>query len=291
MTETANKKPAPWVGKKTLLIGSAVVALLFMWLLWPNGSAVDTGDIATFEARRGPLSITVLEGGNIHALDSHEFRSEIKTSSSMSGTKILNIIEEGYEVTEEDVKEGKILVELDSSKIKERIFSQEVEFQTDMAQYAEADESRAIQASENQSNTKEIRQQVRFALLDFEKFLGSSAARELLKERDLPYDVASLTAFEEKLERERIEGDDEIETPVETDSIANSARRGGLHEVPDPGRTRRRRSAADAPQTPGRLALRGKRTRARRGKLRRVKTPGREAVHDPVRPRKRTGGS
>lgn len=222
MTNPDKKKASPWVGKRALSIGSALT-LLLVWLLWPKGSGVNTADLATFEVRRGPLAITVLEGGNIHALNSHEFRSEIKTSSSSGGTKILSLIDEGYQVTDEDVKNGLILVELDSNNIKERIFSQEVEFQGDMAIYAEADEARAIQVSENQSAVKEIRQLVRFALLDFEKYLGSQAAHALLKARELPFDVESLAAYEGKLERHHAQGDDETAAQAEGDSITSSA--------------------------------------------------------------------
>ncbi|MFV1995689.1 MAG: hypothetical protein ACC661_09650, partial [Verrucomicrobiales bacterium] len=71
------KKGVPWAGKKTVAIGSGVLALL-LWILWPGDPSVDSLETATFEVRRGPLSIGVLEGGNVHALESHEFRSEIK---------------------------------------------------------------------------------------------------------------------------------------------------------------------------------------------------------------------
>ncbi len=211
--------------RKPLLAAGIAAVLMVAWLLRSGNSPLSGDDAATFEVRRGPLSISVLEGGNIHALESHEHRSVIKTSSSMSGTKILSIIEEGYEITEEDVKDGKILVELDSGKIKERIFSQEVEFQSDLAAYAETQENLAIQASENQSSIKDIRQQVRFSLLDFEKYLGTSAASELLKERELPYDVETLAAFEQDYEREMANGDDETgEAPkAQEETIADSA--------------------------------------------------------------------
>ena len=62
----------------------------------------------------------------------------------MSSIKILSIIPEGYLVTDEDVKEGKVLVELDSTEIKTRIQNHEIEFQTTVSNYIDADEGREI---------------------------------------------------------------------------------------------------------------------------------------------------
>ena len=41
-------------------------------------------------------------------------------------------------MTEEDVAEGKLLVELDSSEIRNRIVNQEISFQSTLASYTEA---------------------------------------------------------------------------------------------------------------------------------------------------------
>jgi hypothetical protein len=56
----------------------------------------------TFEVRRGNLDISVIEGGTVEALESQEIRCEVATG--YQGTKILKIVEEGYFVTEDDVK-------------------------------------------------------------------------------------------------------------------------------------------------------------------------------------------
>jgi len=64
---------------------------------WHNGGATTAG-AAAFAARRGPLNITVLEGGSIRAVDSQEIKCEVRVG--YQGIKILKIVEEGYEVIE-----------------------------------------------------------------------------------------------------------------------------------------------------------------------------------------------
>lgn len=164
---------------------------------------------AVFEAQRGDLVIDVLEGGNIHALESLEVRNKVKISA---GTKILSIIEEGYEVTEQDVKDGKVLVTLDSAPVEEQMVDHDVQFQETQASYAEAKQNIEVQASENTSEIKLVRQLARFALLDFEKFVGSKAAREILHALDLPYDAETLERFE-------AEADDMIRAAFDTEIL------------------------------------------------------------------------
>src|SRR5262245_23962206 len=95
-----------------LITGATVLLLLLIWI-FSGGKSTDKE--ITYAVKRGDLQISVLEGGSIEALESQEIRSEIKGS-----TKILKIVEEGYQVTEEDIKNGKVLVELESSEIKDK---------------------------------------------------------------------------------------------------------------------------------------------------------------------------
>ncbi len=189
------------MGKKTIfkivvplvLIGVALLA--FRGKIFPSGSGGAGDSEAVFTAQRGDLVIDVLEGGNIHAVQSLEIRNQVKINA---GTKILSIIDEGYEITSEDVADGKILVQLDSAPIDEEIVDHDVEFQETQAAYAEAKQNIEVQASESTSEIKLVRQVARFALLDFEKFVGNKAAREILQALDLPYDAGTLSKFEDE---------------------------------------------------------------------------------------------
>jgi len=112
-----------------LVLVLAIVAA-GVWFIWKRGTT-GTANIPTFAARRGPLEITVLEGGSLQALESQEIKCEVRVG--YQGTKILKIVEEGYLVTEEDVKTNKVLVELDSSELDKQIAQQEIQYQSALA--------------------------------------------------------------------------------------------------------------------------------------------------------------
>ncbi len=157
-----------------LLLGMGLLALAG-WFWFRSGGPSESG--TTFTVRRGPLDITILEGGSVEALESQEIRSEIK---GMQGTKILKIVDEGYLVTEDDVKNGKVLVELDSSEIRQRIITEEIQFQSTLAGLTEAQQAYEIQLNQNITDIKAAEQKARFARMDFEKFMGEQAAKEIL---------------------------------------------------------------------------------------------------------------
>jgi RND family efflux transporter MFP subunit len=158
-----------------LLGAAAVIVLCAFWLLGHRKTAERE---VTFTVKRGDLNITVLEGGSIEALESQEIRSEIR---SAAGTKILKIIEEGYLVTDEDVKNGKILVELDSADIHDRVVQEEISYQSDLASLTDAAQSYEIQRNQNTSDIAAAEQKALFARMDFEKYLGDKTASVVIK--------------------------------------------------------------------------------------------------------------
>ena len=179
-------KKANW---KTWTLITGLALGVVGWLTLSGGSAT-TEEVPTFTAQRGPLQVDVLQGGEIRALQNHEVKSEIEVP-----TKILNIIPEGYLITEEDIKDGKVLVELDNSDLKTRIQDHEIDFQTTVATYIDADEGREIQRSENQSLVRDMKESGVFALMDFEKYLGRSLTAQILTSADLPANGQDLDKF------------------------------------------------------------------------------------------------
>lgn len=183
------------MNKKTIYIALTVlVAGLLIWVALPGGGT-KSEDLPVFATKRGDLVIHVLEGGNIRAMEYLEVKNEVKISA---GTKILEIVEEGYEVTDKDIEEGKVLFRLDPSEIEEQIVGFDVEFQQTEASYAEAKQNLDIQESQNQSEIKLEKQNMRFALLDFQKFVGQKASKEILSNLGLPYDNDSIEVYEAK---------------------------------------------------------------------------------------------
>lgn len=179
---------------KVIIAAAAGVLVLTGWWLMSGGSAAEQG-VPTFIVQRGPLEINVLNGGEIRALQNTEVKSEIEIP-----TKILSIIPEGYLITDEDVKEGKVLIELDSTDLKTKIQNHEIEFQTTVSAYIDADENREIQKSENQSLVRDMKQTAIFALMDFEKYLGRDVTAAVLTAAKLPPNVDEFEKHADVLE-------------------------------------------------------------------------------------------
>ena len=134
-----------------MVIGVAFASTVYFGLKNTTSSSGGDEVLPLGTAQRGDLVIDVLEGGNIQALKFLEFRNEVKLSA---GVKILDIIDEGYMVTEEDVENGKILVRLDESNLEEDIVDHDVAFQQTEATYAEAKQNIEIEESEALSEIK-----------------------------------------------------------------------------------------------------------------------------------------
>ena len=157
---------------------AAVVVMAALGLWWWKGGGKSAGKAPTFAARRGPLEITVLEGGSLQALESQEIKCEVRVG--YQGTKILKIVEEGYFVTEDDVKTNKVLVELDSSELQKQLLQQEIQYQAAVASLTDAQQNYEIQVGQNESDIKAAEQKARFARMDFDKFLGDTITPEIV---------------------------------------------------------------------------------------------------------------
>ena len=179
-------------GKKTQYAiaggGVVVLALLFSWIGSDAGDGI--GGV-TFEVRRGNLDITVLEGGTLEALQSQEIRSEVK---GREGVKILRIVEEGYRITQEDVDSGLILVELDTAQLIDEQLNQEIAVETAEASYIERRAQYEIQLNQNMTDLNDARQNMRFARLDFEKFLGGNVVTEIADQLQIEERLAKMEA-------------------------------------------------------------------------------------------------
>jgi HlyD family secretion protein len=165
-------------------VGFVVIGSLLLSASWSKPAHHG----ATFTARRGPLDITVLEGGSVQALDSQEIKCEVRVG--YQGIKILKIVEEGYQVTEDDVKTNKVLVELDSSDLKKNITQQDITFETTAATFVEAQQAYDIQLNQNFSDIKAAEQKAKFAELDLNKLLGDTTAKEIINKLGLTVDTS-----------------------------------------------------------------------------------------------------
>src|SRR6266516_2745051 len=158
----------------------AIILVLALGFFLLRGGARSAGGGVTFVVRRGPFDISVLEGGSIQALESQEIKCEVRVG--YQGTKILKIVEEGYQVTEEDLKTNKVLVELDSSELQKQIVQQEIQYQSAVASLTDAQQGYDIQLNQNISDIQAADQKARFARMDFDKFLGDTLTAKIVEE-------------------------------------------------------------------------------------------------------------
>ncbi len=167
--------------RRSQLLIAGVGTSLFLFLIF-TGSDDEASGAITFAAVRGDLEITVLEGGALEATQSQELRSQIK---GREGVKILSIVEEGYRVTPQDVESGLVLVELDTAALIDEQLNQEISVETAEASYIESRAQYEIQLNQNASDLNDARQTMRFARLDFEKFLGGKIVDQILDELEI----------------------------------------------------------------------------------------------------------
>lgn len=199
------------------ITGSAAVLVLLVFSMGGNSNDLGSGSI-TFQTRRGNLDITVLEGGSLEALQSQEIRSRVK---GREGVKILNIVEEGYRVTPEDVTAGKILVELDTSQLIDEQLNQEIAVETAEASYIERKAEYEIQLNQNMTDLNDARQEVRFAKLDFEKYLGGNIVNEIVEQLEIEERLA--LAEQADLKAAQLADKPALDVSAVTDSAAGSA--------------------------------------------------------------------
>ena len=181
MAEDLNKKQNKNKAKKLLrwiviLIIIASIGGYFLFKKSLTTSAVSDGNYITYIAKKGDLTISVTESGDIKALNSTDLKSEVE-----GRTTIISIVDEGYEITKEDVENKKILVELDSADIKERLTQQEITYLKADASLTEAKESLEIQIKQNSSDIQAGELNVRFSLMDFQKYLGETIANKIVE--------------------------------------------------------------------------------------------------------------
>ncbi len=168
-----------------VLVGIAALACcFFLWGVFSEKpSSKPVANIATYEVQRGNLVVDALEPGSIDSAESQVIRSKVE-----GRTTIISIVPEGTTITDEDVANKKVLVQLDSSDLRDKLTQQEITLQSAKAALAEASQSLVIQTKTNESNLTAGKLKMDFGLMDLKAYLGESLAIELLNTK--PEDVS-----------------------------------------------------------------------------------------------------
>ncbi len=122
-----------------------------------------------YTVKRGDMVISVVEGGALKAVKESVIRSEFEGIS-----RIISIVPEGTYV-----KQGDVLVELDSSELKDRVNLQEVTYQNNEFAFIQAKENLSIQHSLVESQIKDAELRVEFAKSDLDKYIEGDAPQQI----------------------------------------------------------------------------------------------------------------
>ena len=171
---TANRK---WVRSAVVVVVLVVAASLGVGLLAEPGAEGTVELVPTAVVERGNLVVSVSEPGALWAMEPLEIKSEVE-----GWNVILEIVEEGTVITEQDVEDGMVLVRLDSAGLEEREASREISFYRAEAAYTEANENYEIQKKQNESNIAIARLNLKFAGMELERYLGAELAAKVLQE-------------------------------------------------------------------------------------------------------------
>jgi HlyD family secretion protein len=144
-----------------LLIAALVAGIATIGTrVWLSQSKVRLEPVATFPAARGPLSITVEEGGTIHP------REQIILSSELEGrNRILFLIPEGTQV-----KEGDLLVELDATGLVDRRVELDIRVQNAEAAFIRSRENLEVVRNQAKSDVETAALRLQFAKEDLTQY-------------------------------------------------------------------------------------------------------------------------
>jgi RND family efflux transporter MFP subunit len=186
----------------------ALVALLALVLSHGCGKEKAVSDIETFTVRSGTLDVTVMESGNLTAIESQSIISEVSRTM-----KISYIVEEGTNISAEDVEAGKVLVKFDSNELEDDLYSRESDLESARSSLTEATEELLIQKSDNESNVREAELAVTYAMNDLRKLVGEQLANDVLEKE--PEDIPTLLTMphlggQTKQDLDQYRGDIEI---------------------------------------------------------------------------------
>jgi len=150
--------------KSPRTIGAIVVAasivLVVVWLKVVRGGEDPMSSLATFVAKRGPLTISVLESGTIKSREQIIIKNECEGRS-----QIITLVPEGTRV-----KKGDLLFELDASQTEDQKIEQEIRVQNTYAAFIDANETLAVVKNQAESDLELAKLTLEFAEQDLEQY-------------------------------------------------------------------------------------------------------------------------
>lgn len=179
---------ARWVGLLLVVVALGITGLVAARM---TGSGSSAASAATVPVRQGDLNILVSEAGSIRARNSIQYKVEVERRGMSNDMTILSVVPAGTYVTQEDVDDGMVLVQLDASTLDDELLQEQMDLASDQENVTSAKESYDIQLIQNESDIASSQLRVRFALMDLQKYVGAELTSEMVKDVN---EVASLSA-------------------------------------------------------------------------------------------------
>jgi HlyD family secretion protein len=167
------------------IVAVAVIVMIFIWLKVVRGGEDPMSGFPTFVAKRGPLTISVLESGTISPQEQITLRNEVE-----GRTSIVSLVPDGS-----IVKKGDLIVELDASTLKDLIIDQDIAVQRAEAAYIGSQESLAVTENQAKSDIDVARLTMKFAKQDLQQYVDG------LYPKDVNELKAKIRLAEEDLKR------------------------------------------------------------------------------------------
>lgn len=142
------------------VVGAAIAAGV---LGMQGGNADDTLDPdeeSTYVVKKGPLTISVSEGGAIKSREQEVIRNELEGRAV-----ILKLIEEGSHA-----RKGDLLVELDGSALHDQQVDQQIRMQNSYAEFIRSRENLEVVKNQTQSDVAKAELDHRFAQINLDKY-------------------------------------------------------------------------------------------------------------------------
>ena len=154
-----------WMRRRPILAAGLGLGVLILAFTIINAMQPDEVARSFFAVRRGDFLVSIVEGGTLQAVDEVSIRNEVEGTA-----RIIFIVPEGS-----IVKQGDLLVELDSSAAQDAVNQQQINVEKAQFAFVQAEQQMDIQKSIVDSEVKAATLKLEFAQSDLNKFLKAQA--------------------------------------------------------------------------------------------------------------------
>ncbi len=192
MADTKNpQKQRKSEGRKVLLLIlfliAATIPVLILAAAKINPKQI-SWSLGYFRVRRDLMFVSLSACGYITAHICQVFTCQVQnryySSGSASGVIILEIVPAGTVITQDDVNDGKVLIQLDSAALEDRLATEKMTLATAEDAIKSANESYKIQSLDNQTSISAGQLKVEFEMMELQKYLGVELAGKLVSLAD-----------------------------------------------------------------------------------------------------------